>query len=305
MAVYEVPPGYRIALMATMPRSGTWYSFYFFEFLDLFMSGRDSLNTRLDLHVYHALKLGKLHTHCICPGFLEASKGQDRSNWDQLVFYTPGYDYGGGRFIEDNQEIFSPLQNPEIRIVYLYRNPLDQIVSYYRHIQKHRQETTRSFTTKRGEELLFTDLSHFLRTAGVDGYIKQYWTYHYMMTQAPDCLLLLSYEELMESPPHAFVRMLKFLDLDLDPDRTVLKAAFKKALNATMPKSLHNLERAMGSSLGRDQMDAKESHLRGGQIGKWCSVLTEEDQRFVQARLNAYGLDMKMFRTQPAKGEIL
>ncbi len=69
MAVYEVPPGYRIALVATMPRSGTWYSFYFFDFLDLFLSGRSQLNTRLDLHVYDALKLGKLHTHCIAQAF--------------------------------------------------------------------------------------------------------------------------------------------------------------------------------------------------------------------------------------------
>jgi hypothetical protein len=287
--------------MATMPRSGTWYSFYFFEFLDLFMAGRDSLNTRLDLHVYHALKLGKLHTHCICPGFLEACKGLARSDWDQLVFYTPGYDYGTGRFIEGNQKVFSPLQNPEIRIVYLYRNPLDQIVSYYRHIQKHRQDTTRSFTTESGEELVFTDLSHFLRTAGADGYIKQYWTYHFMREKVPDCLLLLPYEDMVDSPAEAFVRVLKFLDLDLDPDRSALKVAFKKALNAAKPESLKNLETALGSSLGRDQADTEESHLRGGEIGKWTSQLSEEDLRFVQARLNAYSLDLAGFRTEPAK----
>jgi hypothetical protein len=287
--------------MATMPRSGTWYSFYFFEFLDLFMAGRDSLNTRLDLHVYHALKLGKLHTHCICPGFLRACQGRDRSDWDQLVFYTPGYDYGSGRFIEGNQKVFSPLQNPDIRIVYLYRNPLDQIVSYYRHIQKHRQETTRSIATESGDEVVFTDLSHFLRTAGVDGYIKQYWTYHYMKTKVPDRLFLLPYEELMASPPHAFVRVLKFLDLDLDPDRTALKAAFKKALNATKLGSLKNLEKALGSSLGRDQTDVEESHLRGGHIGKWKCQISQEDLRFIQARLNSFGLDLANFHTEPSK----
>jgi hypothetical protein len=267
--------------MATMPRSGTWYSFYFFEFLDLFMAGRDSLNTRLDLHVYHALKLGKLHTHCICPGFLRACQG--------------------GRFIEGNQKVFSPLQNPDIRIVYLYRNPLDQIVSYYRHIQKHRQETTRSIATESGDEVVFTDLSHFLRTAGVDGYIKQYWTYHYMKTKVPDRLFLLPYEELMASPPHAFVRVLKFLDLDLDPDRTALKAAFKKALNATKLGSLKNLEKALGSSLGRDQTDVEESHLRGGHIGKWKCQISQEDLRFIQARLNSFGLDLANFHTEPSK----
>jgi hypothetical protein len=41
--------------------------------------------------------------------------------------------------------------------------------------------------------------------------------------------------------------------------------------------------------------------LRGGQVGKWTSQLSEEDQRFVEARLNAYGLDLADFRTKPAK----
>ena len=178
---------------------------------------------------------------------------------------------------------------------------MDQIVSYYRHIQKHRQDTTRSFTTETGEELVFTDLSHFLRTAGVDGYIKQYWTYHFMKARVSDCLLLLPYEDLFTAPAEAFVRVLRFLDLDLDPDRTALKAAFKKALNATKADSLKNLETALGSSLGRDQADAEESHLRGGEVGKWTSQLSEEDLRFVQARLDAFGLDLAEFRTELAK----
>ena len=62
-----------------------------------------------------------------------------------------------------------------------------------------------------------------------------------------------------------------------------------------------NLETALGSSLGRDQSDAEESHLRGGEIGKWATALSEEDLRFVQARLSAYSLDLADFRTEPAK----
>ncbi len=176
---------------------------------------------------------------------------------------------------------------------------MDQIVSYYRHIQKHRQETTRSFTTDSGEELVFTDLPHFLRTAGADGYIKQYWTYHFMKERAPGCICLLSYEDLVDSPADAFVRMLKFLDLGLD--RANLEVPFKKALNAAKPESLKNLEKALGTSLGRDQADAGESHLRGGEVGKWSSVLSKEDLRFVEARLNAYGLDLADFRTEFAE----
>ena len=37
--------------------------------------------------------------------------------------------------------------------------------------------------TEGGEEEGFRDLSHFLRAAGIDGYIKQYWTYRFTATQ--------------------------------------------------------------------------------------------------------------------------
>ena len=114
MARHEVPEGYGIALIATMPRSGTWMSFYFLEFFDLYLSGRTQLNTRLDLEVYHALRLGKVHIHTICPGFPEHCRGELRERWDALTFYNPGFDYGYGRFIAGNEAVFSPLENPAI-----------------------------------------------------------------------------------------------------------------------------------------------------------------------------------------------
>lgn len=297
MANYEVPEGYRIALIATMPRSGTWYSFYFFEFLDLFLSGRDKLNTRLDLHVYHALRLGKLHAHCICPGFSEVCTGPKRRAWERLTFYTPGFDYGTARFIETNEAVFSPLRNPAIRIIYLYRNPLDQIVSYYRHIEKHRQETTRSFVGESGEETAFQDLGHFLRAVGIDGYVKQYWTYHFMKERAPDQLLLVPYEELVSAPAETYNRMITFLGLGVES--AALDEAFAKSLNATTPQSLRNLERSLGTSLGRDQAEEGESHLRGGEVGKWRDLLSSEDRAFVEQRLEAFALDLASFRTEP------
>ena len=163
-------------------------------------------------------------------------------------------------------------------------------MSYHRHIRKHRQETTRTFMTEGGEEAGFRDLSHFLRAAGIDGYIKQYWTYHFMRAKAPDHLLLLPYEALVDSPAAAFERMIDFFDLEVD--RAKLERVFPKALNATTPQSLRNLEKAIGSSLGRDQADAGESHLRGGEVGKWKGVLSEEDRRYVEERLRLFGLDL-------------
>ncbi len=297
MAVYEVPPGYRIALFATMPRSGTWYSHYFVEFLDLFLTGRQEVRTRLDLLLYEGLKLGKLHTHCICPGFLEACRGEDRDLWEDLRFYTPGFDYGTATFIAGNLAVFSPLLSANIRIVYLYRNPLDQMVSFYRHIQDHRQDSTRSFIDAEGREIAFRDLGHFVRAGALEGYIKQYQTYDFMRRRGTPQVLMLPYEDLVERPDAAFRRILGHLDLP--PIGGDLEGAFGKTLNATKPESLRNLERAMGSSLGRDQRDAGESHLRGGQIGKWRGPLSDDDVAYVEERLESAGLSLAGFVLDP------
>ena len=185
MARYEIPKGYTVALVATMPRSGTWRSFYFLEFLDLFLSGRQTFNTRFDLEVYHALRLGKVHIHTICPGFGDACHGEERRKWDALEFYVPGFNYGYGKFIEGNERVFSPAINGDIRIVYIYRNPMDQCVSYFRHIEHHRQPSTRSYVDSDGAEKTIENLKHYIGRVGIDAYIKQYYTFHVMKKAYP------------------------------------------------------------------------------------------------------------------------
>lgn len=293
MARYEIPEGYSVALVATMPRSGTWYSFYFLEFLDLHLSGRKEIGTRLDLSVYPALALGKVHLHTICPGFLEGVSGPERDRWDALDFYGPVFNFGYDRFIRGNEAVFSPALNPAIRIVYLYRNPLDQAVSYFRHVQRHRQETARSYLDSSGNEVVFTDARHYLHAAGAAAYIKQYFTFHAMRQRHAEQILMLPYERLVRDPAEVFAEMLAFLRVPLDSERR--REAFRKALNSCSPKSLRALESAMDSSLGRDQADPEASHMRGGEIGKWKEVFGPDDVAFVAARLSRFGLSLEDF----------
>ena len=301
MARHEVPEGYTIALIATMPRSGTWMSFYFLEFLDLYLSKRDRLNTRLDLEVYHALRLGKVHIHTICPGFLEHCRGGARAGWDALRFYNPGYDYGYGRFIAGNEAVFSPLQNPAIRIVYIYRNPLDQCVSFFRHTRKHRQDSTRTYIDKDGidrdgAEIEIADQRTYLRRVGMEAYIKQYFTFHVMKQRCADNLMMLPYERLVRDRDGSFRAMLAYLGFALDSDEK--EACFKKALNSSSASSLRNLEKSLGTTLGRDQADAGESHIRGGEIGKWSQYYDAADVAFAEAALAAFDLSLDAFEIE-------
>ncbi len=299
MARYEVPQDYRIALVATMLRSGTWFSFYFFEFLDVFLTGRGTLNTKLDLHVLHGLKLGKLHTHCLCPGFSEYYQGKHRAAWDALDFYTPAYNFGYQRFIEGNEAVFDPRRNHELRIVYLYRNPLDQMVSFYRHIEKHRQRSARTFVDETGAERHFESLSHFVETAGIGAYIKQYFSYAAMAAgpdkKGADNILMVPYERLLRDGDNTYARILEFLGFALDDDTRC--AAFAKARNASKVESLKVLEQAMPGALARDQSAAGETHMRGGEVGKWKAALGDGDLELISARLAQLDLCLTDFET--------
>ena len=296
MARHEVHEGYTIALIATMPRSGTWMSFYFLEFLDLYLSGRTNLNTRLDLEVYHARRLGKVHIHTICPGFLEHFQGGARTAWDALNFYNPGFDYGYGRFIAGNEAVFSPLENPAIRIVYIYRNPLDQCVSFFRHTTKHRQDSTRSFIDSAGVEIGIAEARGYLRRVGMEAYVKQYLTFHVMKQRCGDNIFMLSYERMVRDRDASFRSMLDFLGFALDSEEK--EACFQKALNSSSASSLRNLEKSLGASLGRDQADAGESHIRGGEIGKWNRHYDKRDVDFAERALGAFDLSLDDFEIE-------
>ncbi len=294
MAEHAIPEGYTVGLLATMPRSGTWYSYYFFEFLDIHLSGRETLNTRLGVEVYDSLRLGKVSVHVSCPGFEEVYVGPLRKPWDALDYYSPGYNYGYATFIENNMDVFAPTRNPDIRIVYLFRNPLDQCVSYYRHVQNHVRDEKRRVTDSNGKERDIENVSDFLRSAGLNSYIKQYLTYRLMSQRYRKNILMIPYERLLRHPKRAFKRMLRFWNVPVTSAREF--AAIDKALVSSEPESLRNVEKAMGTTLGNDQDgEAGETHIRGGQIGKWRDHLTQDDIDFVRDRLATFDIGLDEF----------
>lgn len=294
MARHEIPEGYTIGLLASMPRSGTWRGHYFFEFLDLHLAGRSVLNTRMELEIYHALKVGKISVHCICPGFPELCHGPLREKWDALSFISEGFNYGYKKFVADNLQVFAPDLNSKIRIIYLFRNPLDQAVSYFRHSRHNRD---RAWTTREeganGAQIELTTPSEFLRGGGLESYIKQFVTFAALAPAFPQNILMVSYEEVMRGPERAFERMLGFWNFQLDSAER--REAFQRALNSSSSASLKNVEAALNASLARDQTEPSESHMRGGEIGKWRRFLSQDDVTFAEARLGEFGLSLQRF----------
>ncbi len=293
MARYEIPEGYTVGLLATMPRSGTWYSFYFFEFLDIYLSGRSTLNTRMNLEIYDSLKLGKISVHSICPGFPDLYHGSHRERWNELEFYVDGYNYGYQKFIGNNIATYSPALNPAIRIIYLFRNPLDQVVSYFRHARHNKNQHKIVSQGTDGSSVEMSSSSEFLRLAGLEAYIKQYFTFKIMVKTYPQNILMVPYEHLKRNPEAIFVKMLTFWNKTFDTAEE--RQCIQKALNSCTPESLQNIEVALQSSLARDQMKPGESHIRGGEIGKWQNELSDSDVDFAETRLAEFGLTLQQF----------
>ena len=48
-------------------------------------------------------------------------------------------------------------------------------------------------------------------------------------------------------------------------------------------------------NIGSDQVDPNESHIRGGEIGKWRKRLSNDDLEEIQKRLARFGLSLDEF----------
>lgn len=239
------------------------------------------------------MNFAKVHVHTICPGFEAAYTADLRSLWDALNFYVPGYNFGYEKFVAGNQDVYSPVTNPQIKIVHLCRNPLDQAVSYFRHARNNINAHKRSYLDADGNEVAIRDEQDFLHQVGLEAFIKQYFTFHLMHELYPDNVLLVSYENMTRDPVDAFARILGHFGFSIDDENK--HHCFARALESSSPESLKKIETALETTLARDQNEVEESHLRGGEIGKWKNYFNDSDLKFVDNSLRAFKLNLDLF----------
>jgi hypothetical protein len=298
--------GKRTALIATLPKSGTWYAHTFFWCYDqLLRNSEDYLTGNFQPDLTGALRDSKINDwsshgdtfgidtlfiiHTLCPGFQELG---DLSNAEQKALYVPfGYNHGESLIRDmDKWEELYPMKNPLARIVYLYRNPLDHFVSYYRHTLNHKDDSHRLKILPDGQKQPITDLRDFVFNAGALGaFIKHYSSFLRMKEAFPQQVLLMPYERLTTQPETAFSEVMAFLNI---PVHTQL---FHDALKMCSKQSLMKIEAAMGRSIVADQTKSSEKHIRDGKVGKWQEHFSAEDIERIEAVFNAFGISLKDF----------
>ena len=317
----------KVGLISTMPRSGTWYIRYFFHFYHhlLLLLDQDNISVTetnlwkilqkhiqnynniindLKLFVYDRNNTIGLDVmgilHAMCPGF-SRYQGKYRKFWDELTFPDMGYDQSQGfveyirrgRFRVPVDHLFSPTLNENVRIAYFYRNPLDQAVSSFNHIQNHKTQGHRYYIDHQGNMTLMSNVSEFIHHVGLEAYIKQFLTFKIMKDLYSDNILLLKYENLVRNPKSTFLSVLKHFGHDVEDSNHLKKV--EMALLLSSKKSLKKIEKIIGHSLGEDQIDPNQSHIRDGSVGKWRTHLGKDDLAKIQERLERFGLSLTDF----------
>lgn len=276
-----------------MPRSGTWLCHYFFRIYDALLKNEQGIQLPIREFMPHdGMRMNLGIVHAVCPGFLAEYSGELRSRWDEIRFVDPGYDWASA-ILAANADLFFPSHNPDVRIVYLCRNPLDQCLSYLQHAFAHSSPTLRALASDGDERRPLRD---FIFAGGLDSYIKQYFTFHVMAPLHPDKIRLVYYERLMADPKETFADILAFLGHEVSGAKP--SAALDRALRLCSPKSLKIIQAMTGWGLAHDRAAKGDSHIRSGKTGRWRRHLRKQDLAAVDARLLEFGMSLRQFQVR-------
>ena len=307
------------AFISTMSRSGTWYNREFYYFYNELLKGGTSSEI-LQSMIFSKLKISSLMktdynkigydpffiSHWLCPGFSDYN-GKFRNDWDNLNFYSDytypsNFDQIPGYFNSEQIKVrydisnnWVPVNNADSKLVYFYRNPLDQSVAYFSAIQNMKLQKLRYRKDSQGNLVLIKDIHEFLRTVGMDMYIKHFLTFQLMKKKYPNNLLLITYENLVRDPKIIFRKVLNFLGHDVTLSGNYEK--FEKALNMSSKENIIKLENAYGRSIPGHYKDEfnDERQLRDGRIGKWKKYLDKNDLNYIAQRLQEYDISIDDF----------
>ena len=282
-------------LVGTIPRSGTNLIYYFNIFYEIFLSDEtltpQNIFTQIDLHLMldkfekgyrrrTALNIDHFFVgHAYCPGFIEYGKSFYKEAWERLHYDEDWWNALGASLVA-HKEAFYPQLNKNAAIVFLYRNPLDTMVSLYRHLEHHRN--------KPGN---ISDFDGFCK-AYIPCYIKTYLSYIESYKEYPENILLIKYENLMGDTSKVLKLILNFINRPVTEKERV---AFDNALEVTKPDEMRKLERYLGRTLANDQNlpPGLESHLRGGEIGKWRKSFSQEQILIFDQLFGKFSISLK------------
>lgn len=197
----------------------------------------------------------------------------DRENLIYNHYSDFMYDHGHSiDFLCKNKWISTYLMSA--KMILLYRNPLDQIVSwyFYEYINKRKMEV---------------DLDDILDTL-IRNYSRHYYRTKLLHSVNPEQTFLVSYEELISKPLKKMVEILSFLELPVDEQLINL------CINASSRKAVQKEESEKGTTIHSNSLSVK-SFIRSGDIGDWKNYLSGESFKKAEILFESYNVKLRDF----------
>ena len=193
------------------------------------------------------------------------------------------------------------------KIVFIYRNPLDQAVSLYDHVysnwdlfpEKSQNTHLRAFgmcETPTEVALKYIGTYSCMYLSHFDIAESYNWD---CFTTTPERIMILSYEEMMRDNLKIMGKIIKFLigepgslkfSKELDEPKLI------NSLERCTPTLLQDREIEMGKTLAGDMKYKKgKSHIQDGKIGKWRERIDMSSLNEIRKQYSKFGINIMEF----------
>ena len=176
------------------------------------------------------------------------------------------------------------------KIVFIYRNPLDQAVSFYDHVYSNWDLFPRKSqrSQKRAFGMCKTPTEVALKYIGT--YSCMYLSHFDFKKSNPERIIIFSYEEMMRDALKIMGKIIKFLIGELDEPKLI------NSLERCTPSLLQDREIEMGITLARDMKYKKgKSHIKDGKIGKWRERIDMSSLNEIIKQYSKFGINIMKF----------
>jgi len=166
------------------------------------------------------------------------------------------------------------------KIIYLYRNPLDNIISNFFFKWKHRPGEEDSFDHPR--EVIDIILDRYIR----------HYVFGRSLARTRDNVLCVSYESLYGQPVDTLGKLVSWLEFDVNAE------CVEKAVRFSHKKNVKKEEQKLGHAV-HSPAGFRGSFVRSGKIGQWKEYFDDEDVAYLELRLQEHGISLSEFIIEP------
>jgi len=273
-----------MSIICTIPRSGTNLLYYFFKYLELFALAPELLG-KPDSEIFSKFKdksdyelVGKslIIGHGHCPGYEKNVSNPWHQQWSKLPDSNNWFNALSTHKFNDKAN-FDFHKNHELKVVFVYRNPYDCLLSLYDHLQEHKNYN-----------LVNKSLDDFAIDV-FPNYIKSYISFREMKLKFKDNILLVSYEDLVEERKEYFSEICQFISIDIQDN---FDSAFEQAYEYTDISKMKSLEKFMGQTLAGDQKqyDPSKSHIRAINRTEERGNFSEKSKSYISAMMKKFNI---------------